>query len=40
MTTVIPDKIFWTIADLDLFPDSNRRYEIIAGELFVTGASH
>ncbi len=29
----------WTIADLDLFPDDSRRYEIIDGELFVSKAT-
>jgi Uma2 family endonuclease len=28
----------WTVADLDLFPDDSRRYEIIDGELFVSKA--
>ncbi len=32
--------IRWTIADLDLFPDDGRRYEIIDGELFVTRSPH
>ena len=29
-----------TTADLDLFPDDGKRYEIIDGELFVTRAPH
>lgn len=34
------DRIHWTSADLDLLPESNNRYEIIDGELFVTRAPH
>lgn len=30
----------WTSADLALLPESNNRYEIIDGELFVTRAPH
>ncbi|WP_413166505.1 Uma2 family endonuclease [Capilliphycus salinus ALCB114379] len=30
----------WTIADLELFPEDGKRYEIIDGELFVTRAPH
>jgi len=30
----------WTSADLELFPDDGKRYEIIDGELFVTRAPH
>jgi Uma2 family endonuclease len=30
--------IRWTTADLELFPDDTRRYEIIDGELFVSKA--
>jgi Uma2 family endonuclease len=30
----------WTVADLELLPDDGRRYEVIAGELFVTRAPH
>ncbi|NET56935.1 MAG: Uma2 family endonuclease [Symploca sp. SIO2E6] len=30
----------WTIADLELFPEDEKRYEIIDGELFVTRAPH
>ncbi|MBP0019926.1 MAG: Uma2 family endonuclease [Cyanobacteria bacterium SBLK] len=40
MTTATPDKIRWTIADLEIFPENGKRYEIIAGELFVTRAPH
>jgi Uma2 family endonuclease len=34
------DKVRWTTADLELFPDDGKRYEIIDGELFVTRAPH
>ena len=34
------DRIHWTIADLDVLPESSNRYEIIDGELFVTRAPH
>ena len=40
MTTASPERVFWTTADLELFPDDGKRYEIIAGELFVTRAPH
>ena len=30
----------WTIADLDLFDDSNKSYEIVDGQLIVTHAPH
>jgi hypothetical protein len=33
-------KVRWTSADLKLFPDDGKRYEIIDGELFVTRAPH
>ena len=32
------DKVRWTAADLELFPDNGTRYEIIEGELLVTRA--
>lgn len=32
--------IRWTTADLALFPDDGKRYEIIDGELFVTRSPH
>lgn len=39
--TQAPDKIRWTIADLELLAtDEWKRYEIIDGELFVTRAPH
>jgi Uma2 family endonuclease len=34
------EKVRWTTADLELFPDNGNRYEIIDGELFVTRAPH
>jgi Uma2 family endonuclease len=34
------EKVRWTTADLDLFPEDGKRYEIIDGELFVTRAPH
>ena len=34
------EKIQWTTADLDLFPNADTRYEIIDGDLFVTKAPH
>ena len=38
MFPTITDKVHWTTADLELFPDDGKRYEIINGELFVTRA--
>ncbi len=38
MTTTQP--VRWTIADIELFPEDGKRYEIIDGELFVTRAPH
>lgn len=40
MTTTTSEKVRWTTADLELFPDNGNRYEIIDGELFVTRAPH
>lgn len=34
------DRVRWSIADLELFPEDGKRYEIINGELFVTRAPH
>ncbi|AFZ22589.1 hypothetical protein Cylst_0214 [Cylindrospermum stagnale PCC 7417] len=34
------ERVRWTTADLELFPDNGNRYEIIDGELFVTRAPH
>lgn len=31
--TTTPNRVRWTTADLELFPDDGRRYEIIDGEL-------
>jgi len=36
--TSTPNRVRWTTADLALFPDDGKRYEIIDGELFVTRA--
>jgi Uma2 family endonuclease len=38
MTQPTVDRVYWTIADLDLLPDNGTRYEIIDGELFMTRA--
>lgn len=40
MTIAATDKIRWTTADLELFPDDGNRYEIIDGELIVSKAPH
>ncbi|MFE1743620.1 Uma2 family endonuclease [Coleofasciculus sp. H7-2] len=40
MTPTVSDKVRWTTADLELFPNDGKRYEIIDGELFVTRAPH
>ena len=40
MNLPITDRVIWTTADLELFPDNGNRYEVIDGELFVTGAPH
>ncbi len=32
------EQVRWTVADLELLPDSSNRYEIVNGELFVTRA--
>jgi Uma2 family endonuclease len=40
MNSAISGQVRWTIADLEGFPDNGNRYEIIAGELFVTRAPH
>ncbi len=39
MTSTASEKVRWTTADLELFPDDGKRYEIIDGELFVTVGS-
>ena len=38
MSQSTTDRVRWTTADLELFPDNGNRYEIIDGELFVTRA--
>jgi len=40
MSSLASDKVRWTTADLELFPNDGKRYEIIDGELFVTRAPH
>jgi Uma2 family endonuclease len=40
MSPLASEKVRWTTADLDLFPDDGKRYEIIDGELFLTRAPH
>jgi Uma2 family endonuclease len=40
MSSPTTETIRWTIADLELFPDDGKRYEIIDGELLVTRAPH
>jgi len=41
MSQILPEKVRWTTADLDLLAaDEWKRYEIIDGELFVTIAPH
>jgi Uma2 family endonuclease len=40
MTQAI-DKVIWTIADLEIFPDSEEKYyEIIDGDLYMTRSPH
>jgi Uma2 family endonuclease len=36
--TTSPNRVRWTTADLELFPDDGKRYEIIDGELIVPRA--
>jgi Uma2 family endonuclease len=38
MNQPMVDRVYWTIADLDLLPDNGTRHEIIDGELFMTRA--
>lgn len=40
MSPSATNRIRWTTTDLELFPDDDKRYEIIGGELFVTRAPH
>ncbi|AFZ51482.1 Uma2 family endonuclease [Dactylococcopsis salina] len=37
---ITSEGIVWNVADLELFPEDGKRYEIINGELFVTRAPH
>ena len=36
--TTAPNRVRWTTADMALFPDDGKRYEISAGELSMTRA--
>jgi Uma2 family endonuclease len=40
MSEPTTERVRWTTADLDLFPDNGTRYEIVDGELFTTRAPH
>lgn len=40
MLSTQAETIPWTIADLDLFTDESKHYELINGELFVTRTPH
>lgn len=40
MSQTRPDRIRWTMADLDLLPENGNHYEIIDGDLFVARAPH
>ncbi|MBW4597947.1 MAG: Uma2 family endonuclease [Brasilonema angustatum HA4187-MV1] len=40
MSQTTTNQVRWTTADLELFPDNGKRYEIVDGELFVTHAPH
>lgn len=40
MVTTTDSKLRWTRADLELFPENDKRYEIIDGNLYVTHAPH
>jgi len=40
MNFTTKERIVWTSADLDLFPEDGNIYQIIDGELFVTRAPH
>jgi Uma2 family endonuclease len=40
MNTITDNKIKFTTKDLELLPDSNNKYEIIDGELYMTRAPH
>jgi Uma2 family endonuclease len=36
----MPGTLHWTSADLEMFPQNGKRYEIIAGELYVSNPTH
>jgi len=38
MNISLEEQVTWNVADLVLFPDDDKRYEIVNGELFVTRA--
>jgi Uma2 family endonuclease len=38
MSQSATERVYWTIADLELLPDNSTRYEIIDGELLMTRA--
>jgi len=40
MSEPIIERVRWTAADLELFPDNGTRYEIVDGELFMAKAPH
>ncbi len=40
MVTTTDSQLRWTRADLELFPENDKRYEIIDGDLYVTHAPH
>jgi Uma2 family endonuclease len=40
MSESIEERVRWTTADLELFPDNGTRYEIIDGELHIAKAPH
>jgi hypothetical protein len=40
MSNSTEERVRWTTADLDLFPDDGTRYEIVDGELFMAKAPH
>lgn len=37
---ITSEQVRWTVADLELFPEDGKRYEIIDGKLIVTTAPH
>jgi Uma2 family endonuclease len=40
MADLVIERVRWTTADIELFPDNGIRYEIIDGELFMAKAPH